>query len=1008
MSEEIEKEIEEINYNSGQSIYKSSNIISITNTKKLTKDDWLTIEKRALSYSNFEKCVQICLINLGLCDDVLNIDKQNTVIGNNFYMKIRPLLEKHKYVIGKQEYIDDSIIKKKGFSKSKHQNQNKGMSANEIRFESTIKTLEQLIINLLDKFSLDVLTYENGLKSIFLEGRGITLMYCAWFVLRPQFKQSNKLKNIYEIIVGIQKFLKSTIDYRGRSMINQTETINISDIMQSDLSRWLNKLIEIYPIDGYTLYNIAPKLLFFGDFDDACPNKGVLPRISQKNLMHIIQSNDIYLIRYCAMINSGKTTFAATALPSFVKKYRLAHHGSSLKALVCCNFKNVCFDMASIAYANNIKFGYACMIEDYEKKTSILKITPSNICSDESDMLLIIAGLDATLKILQDDNDRMNNLKKEGFDINGIHSNYILFNDELTADSDCYTSKVLRKNIEILHLLPDKTILSSATLPDLNNLTDFLTIHKNRFPNIDDKIFTVISNEIQSSCDIFTYDGEPVVPHLLCKTSDQLLLVIKKINDIPFLGRLYTPLIVKKLWENLKMIDGIPDIRTIFADSNNMKPDCVRQMAIKMLEILAETNDNELITNICKINNDDDDKYNFNQIRFDYLCSDDAHKLAGGITLIATTEPYQFANKYFSDYLKQINLNINTSVKKILHSYLSEVELIKTNIDVLHKKIKREDLLVEKLNVLENNVPKIQFPKYAQINTQQHMIKYAQKYKSYIDRSNIRDEFVLELHPTNLDISEDLLLMLWCGIAIYDPDNSQIDPHYTTHVHELMSLGQLAYVISNKKIMYGSNYPIRNVIVYTDLPLYHSMNSLNQLFGRAGRVGLAFRASIFIDDGLAKRIYDFIHYNIINDLDCETININNMFKRINKESIDKADQAQQKLLYQKHVDEQRNIQHKKDIEFKYMLNQMALIKKEKEELEELEMLAKKEKEELEKKKKEQFDNEGYKIVNTKKINIKYPVGNNYNGNSYQSNSNSYQSNNNSRPVLRSSIQTKPK
>ena len=47
-----------------------------------------------------------------------NIDKQNTVIGNNFYMKIRPLLEKHKYVIGKQEYIDDSIIKKKGFSKN--------------------------------------------------------------------------------------------------------------------------------------------------------------------------------------------------------------------------------------------------------------------------------------------------------------------------------------------------------------------------------------------------------------------------------------------------------------------------------------------------------------------------------------------------------------------------------------------------------------------------------------------------------------------------------------------------------------------------------------------------------------------------------------------------------------------------------------------------------------------------------------------------------------------------
>jgi hypothetical protein len=779
-------------------------------------------------------------------------------------------------------------------------------------------------------------------------------MYCAWMILKCKpdiYSRPRKLEEVYEVIIGIQKFIKSVTGYKGKSLINSLETIDFSNLLLIDLQRWLDKLTEKYPIDGYKLYTIAPKLLFFCKFDDARPGRGITPRTSQKEVMKYIQDNpNGHLIIYKAMVNSGKTTFAGSALPSYVKKYRLAHNNSKLQALFCCCVENVCFDVASVAYANNIKFGFANI------ENNSVKIINSYLCSKDDDRILIIAGLDASLKLLMDDKKRMDD-ERQKYPDKVPTSNYILFHDEVTADSDYLESDVLLKNMQVLRYCPDKTILSSATLPDVEQLTEFTQNYINRFPQFKDNIHTVVSNEIHSACDMYSYEGTNIIPHFGCKTIDELKKAYYVINKIPFLGRLYTPLVVKKMWDEMQGINNLPDIKVVFSDTNNMKPDSVRKVAMQMLECLINTNSDELVNKLCHISfdlpkntkekkqkeadedditwiNDDEEveeeEYNPTKIRLDKLADKDAHKIAGGITLITSSNPLEFALNTFGPYLEMLEKQGYDSVKKILQSYEKELDAYNEQIKRLEERVKSEDVRSQKIQQLQQSHPQINFPSVYQINTRRHLIKYASKHKEYINKYSVRSEFPPEKHPNNFSVDEKLKLLLWCGIAVYNPniENSQIDRFYTNYVHQMMSTNQLAIVVSNKKIIYGSNYPIRTVITDDEFSEKHSMNSLFQLFGRAGRVGLAYRATVYISNTLSKKLYNFIHIDSGINL-IEVNNMNEIMYRLNKEEQNLIIAKQEKEKLDILNKQKRELEKEREEKFNEYLKEQERLEKEK-------------------------------------------------------------------------------
>jgi hypothetical protein len=88
----------------------------------------------------------------------------------------------------------------------------------------------------------------------------------------------------------------------------------------------------------------------------------------------------------------------------------------------------------------------------------------------------------------------------------------------------------------------------------------------------------------------------------------------------------------------------------------------------------------------------------------------------------------------------------------------------------------------------------------------------------------------------------------------------------------MASNGHLAYLISDASICYGTNYPINRVIITRDFSKNHSINTLFQLMGRAGRVGQSWMAEAFIDKDTAHELLDYVNKDGIN---IETVNMQN-------------------------------------------------------------------------------------------------------------------------------------
>lgn len=62
----------------------------------------------------------------------------------------------------------------------------------------------------------------------------------------------------------------------------------------------------------------------------------------------------------------------------------------------------------------------------------------------------------------------------------------------------------------------------------------------------------------------------------------------------------------------------------------------------------------------------------------------------------------------------------------------------------------------------------------------------------------------------------------------------------------MASMSQLAFIISDKSLINGVNFPISNVILLDDLASSLELNEIFQLVGRAGRVGRSWTARAYI------------------------------------------------------------------------------------------------------------------------------------------------------------------
>ena len=778
---------------------------------KFSKNNWNSIERKL---SDFDLKIKDELCNLA-CSffNIHNAEKaqENNIkaIGDD-YLSIRQKLIEFNLISNVPIVQDKKVQNKKVIKK-----------VDLIRQENTIRIILEDLKLFEQNFDYDDFRMPAALTSKLIEMRAIGFLQCAKFITINISKYTNnniikpkKISFIYSIIIAFIKFINSLNSAEFPSLGNASVNIKFSSHLLEDSKLVLERIKTLYNFDGMVAYNTSPQLLFFTDFDVAIPTKTFSPYPHQieiiTNLYNSLKTNSPLLITLRTMTGTGKTT-TVVALAKLIElaKNIIPQHKNTI-LIFCCNLKSVMDQAAQWLFNATIPFAIGSIDSD-----KIVKIINNYNCKSDDKRVAIICNPEVCYDIL----------------INNTDNNYVLFLDEPTIGADVM-SETAKMNVRVMSNLPKYTILSSATLPPNGYIwTHEISKYKYNNSNITD----IYSNKIHIGCEIKTFNGELVVPHLNRTNKQDLINTIHNIKQLPFLGRAYTINIVKNMYTIMskEKVKDLPNIPVMFKDINNLNTDTVRNLAMSMLELLANCDD-ETIKKVChtkiemnaiklieiekkKDNEDSDIEWeeeistiqDTTKVDMANLGTKSAHRYMRQ-NLIATTNPLDFVKNNFNNLLTDIKNDI-ISLKKLIIQHYQELNLWEKEFSKLQqreeaklnrKETNRKDVgklqRAKQVDELENAKPQLKFPYKYQINTQEHIKEYAKKTNIAIDKNAIRNSLNLDEVPYNeLNVSDDLILLLLAGVGVY---TGNLDSNYISTVMRLAEEGKLAYIVADSSI----------------------------------------------------------------------------------------------------------------------------------------------------------------------------------------------------------------
>lgn len=774
---------------------------------------------------------------------------------------------------------------------------------------ATIDKLIERLDKILDSLNYD--TYiqpgEAILKSGILEIRAIGFIYMAWHLLTNtnNYIASENFIFPLSVIVSLQRLIKLCNGYIGYNVADPRSNIEFSSKMIDDLQNLMNQLIKAYNYNGITLYTKASELII------GCPLDVYLPKKARTGFPHQIRVSETlltpeylkqgFIMFYRTMTNSGKTSSIinmAAAVELLRKKYPSIF--GTLQIIATCDVNPVITRWGQLLYHAGYPFGIGGkrnipsnpdnakkvllkaekeMTEDRDCVDIGMRFSNSDTCKSLKDRLVIVCPTTIALQILEKAPNASNR--------------FILLHDEPTMYAESVDSPQLKTNMAIMKAAPKWAIFSSATLPyEPAKAQVFIDYHRSRFP--DAKFIDNTSAEIYSCCNLRTFDGKIITPHLGIKNHEELSRAISHINNNPFLGKLYTPISTKELYEracavgyeNTKFVAKVPRIMRIFNDVDNLFPDKIRTVSLDILQAMLELDDCE-IEEICsgapieyESDDDNDDMDNASSktddnskesktsiinintetgfsvdINFSNLGTKEAWRFPY-LNLIASDTPSKFMMDNYAGLLDDVKKKI-TSLSRLQGDYEQRLEAWKDARDTMEKKIKNPDELSKKLSEHEETRPTLIYPDECQINTRAHINKYSKH--ALLGMNTAKFRMANTLNASMLDdfhITEDMKLGLLSGVCFYAaPDaNPDADIDYLNTTLELTSRRNVESLVADSSICYGTDYPIGGVIITADFALAHSLNTLYQLMSRAGRGRKSSNAEIYVSSDCVEKI----------------------------------------------------------------------------------------------------------------------------------------------------------
>lgn len=799
---------------------------------RFTQNQWSKVEKKYKDVHTPAVLDAICTLG-GSGDKYEKYTTELKTVGEELYIStMRPLLV---------DYVEQLIDKKKTVKtkkKSKTDKKKKGMTKEEIIIKNTLSKVDSSTQQLLTTLK-NSSNSNSGFTSTYIEQRMIVLMHHA----KSVFEKGVNNQKVYDLIIGIRKTLKIVGSVK-----------NVSSTAIADLEHWLIKIQNMVKFKMETVFSRYPKLCISNSYNNLFPTMMVEPYDSQKQLMDSVKNNKSCLTMYRAMIGTGKTT-VSIALVKYVESLRTVGKATNstdanMQVIFACSVEPVRHQVCMMAYNKNIPFGIGTL------ENSQPRVTNNYNCSEDKNRLLIVADLDSTLGLLN------------------LSQNYILFLDEPTVGADTPNDPVTNAVVKIIRKAPAKTILSSATLPEKDSIPSIVEHFKHRHP--ESVVVDVYSKEAMIGCEVVNTDGTTVTPHSHCTNVDELKLVIKQLKTKPFIDRLYTAPVVYRLKTKIESF-GVPtlDLEEYFSDPDRLCQTHIQNVAIMLLETLATTDDNT-VRRVCG-NKPADEEYSYysdDEVECydtDSIFTTSAHKFTGQ-SLIVTDDPVKFVSEKSQELLEKTGMN-SVQISRVIKKYKADIEKYNASVKSADK-IKNMDERTKKIQSISK--PVLELPESIIINSAEHTKMFSPT------STGTRDTVFIDLDISS--VSEWVYILLYSGIGVYT-SNRVFGDAYNDIVLDMASSKQLAFLVSDDTVCYGANYPFSHVVVEDSVAERHSIGTVFQLLGRAGRVGSSWVAYGHIGSKTATRIKNYIVGEESVGVEEEAVNMENTFKKITESSV---------------------------------------------------------------------------------------------------------------------------
>jgi len=452
----------------------------------------------------------------------------------------------------------------------------------------------------------------------------------------------------------------------------------------------------------------------------------------------------------------------------------------------------------------------------------------------------------------------------------------ICYWDEPTITMDYeshYCHSIIQENWS-KNIIPN-IVLSSATLPHLNELSETISDFHSRFDNA--SIHEIVSYDCKKSIPIINREGYVEMPHYLFNDYNKIQEVVKKCQKYKSLLR-YTD-----LNEAINFIMYINEYKHYITNNRyNLENhftsfDTITMTSIKLyyLELLGHLNCDYWVM----IYNDMIQSRTKKLVSNINIVTSDAYTLTDGPTIFLADN---------MDKIAQFCIQSSKIPDRVLKDIMTSIEfntIINEKISVMEKNLEdgnkkdehKEKKMVEgridpqmktlmnKIEQLREQVKSVMLPSCFVPNTIDHIHKYTHMNNS-AEATDTNTKNMLSSSPYTSDISEynveqimliddihdSWKLLLMMGIGVFAAHKSD---RYTEIMKTLAQEQKLYLIIASTDYIYGTNYQFCHGYISKDLGKM-SQEKCIQAMGRVGRNKLQHDYSIrFRDDELLIKLF---------------------------------------------------------------------------------------------------------------------------------------------------------